>query len=236
MKMKKAYIYLISFFVLTILLTICYYISFKAALHQFNNNAVKKENLMLSYKESANNQENKNKSEASINTENNNISDAGNDGLVAVDSTESDYVTPSTKYVLQEYNVKNQTLNTKELNTPDFLIGLTREEVIQYVNDYVLDMPLADYEKGLASFELISFSKDKVVLRKSYNSDLVQYKYYLAVQDGLITVYYSDKKTIFEYTEIEVNNLSEEDQIELNHGKFIKDAEELYGILESYSS
>lgn len=238
MKMKKAYIYLISFFSLTIMFSICYFLSFKAALNQFNRNAVEKNNLMLSYNESVKNEANENNlGNNNANTDSEMLgTDAVEDNAVAVDTTENEYITPSTKYTLQEYDLKTNSLVKKELNTPEFLIGLTREDVITYVSNYVKDMPLADYEKGLVSFELIAFSKEEVVLRKSYNSDLVQYKYYLAVQDGLITVYYSDKKTVFEYTDIEVGSLSEEEQIELNHGKYIKDSEELYGILESYSS
>ncbi|BCN30585.1 BofC C-terminal domain-containing protein [Anaeromicropila herbilytica] len=233
MKMKKAYIILISFFSLTILFSICYLLSFKSALYQFNKNAVGKDNLLSSYQESI---QNSTKGNTSVNTNQVEAEMNQNDNTVAVDSSENAYVTPSTEYELQEYDIKKGSLITNNLNTPDYLIGLTREEVINYLAKYMSDVPLADYEKGLTAFELISFSKDKVVLRKSFNSDLVQYKYYLAVQDGLITVYYSDKKTVYEYTEIEVNKLSEEDQIELNHGKYIKNADELYGVLESYSS
>jgi hypothetical protein len=213
--------------------SICYLLSFKSALNQFNKNSVAKDDLLLSYQETNNTSDN---NTSNLSQTSNSSGTEESEDAVTVDSKENDYVTPSTEYILQEYDIKKGALKSNKLNTPDYLIGLTRDGVIKYVNEYMTNVPLADYEKGLASFEVIMFSKDKVVLRKSFNSDMVQYKYYLAIQDGNITVYYSDKKTVYEYTDIEVKNLSEEEQLELNHGKYVKDADELYSILESYTS
>ena len=61
---------------------------------------------------------------------------------------------------------------------------------------------IEDLEEGLTSFELISFSKDRIVLRKTYQPPAKDYKYYLIEENGYITVYYMDKKTVYEYTDI----------------------------------
>jgi len=53
------------------------------------------------------------------------------------------------------------------LPTPSYLIGLNREEVIQYLHDYTQDLPLNEFEKGLMTFELMIFSQDNIVLRKT---------------------------------------------------------------------
>lgn len=226
MKMKKAYIYLISFFSLTIMFTICYYISYKSALHQFNNNSVEKNNTYQNINV-ANNSGDKGKL---------GLYDDMNDAIMAVENANSLTIKPTATYILQTYDIKEDILEENKQNAPEFLVGLTRNQVIAYLNQYMSNVPLEDYEKGLVSFELLSFSSDKVVLKKSYNSDNIQYKYYLAVQNGVITVYYSDKKTVYEYTDVYVADLTEEEQIELSQGKYVKDLDELYGLLENYTS
>lgn len=62
------------------------------------------------------------------------------------------------------------------------------------------------------------------------------FRYYLIVVDGEVVVYYGDKKTVYEYTGIETKNLSKDDRKILKQGLEVKDDEELYSILENYSS
>ena len=54
-------------------------------------------------------------------------------------------------------------------------------------------------------------------------------------EDGKVTVYKGDKKTLFEPTEILVSSLPEGVQEEIRQGKFIDTEEELYNFLENYS-
>ena len=55
------------------------------------------------------------------------------------------------------------------------------------------------------------------------------------VSDGIL--YYSDKKTICEdETGINLDELAEEDKRELMYGKWIQDENELYSLLENYTS
>lgn len=238
MKMKKAYSYLIGFFSLTILFTLCYFISYKAALNQFNKNSSPKDNLLLSYEKvrEINLEASRENNVSKALTSQQELTLVKDVESIAVDTSNHELIKPSTVYYLETYDIKEDTLETKELNTPEFLVGLSRLDVMSYLNNYISEVPLEDFEKGLVSYELISFSPQKVVLRKSYNKDNVQFRYYLAVQGGYLTVYYSDKKTIYEYTNILIDDLSEEDQVELIHGKYIKDLEELYGILQNYTS
>ena len=51
-----------------------------------------------------------------------------------------------------------------------------------------------------------------------------------------IVVYYSDKQTVFEYTGISADELAEEDRAGLLYGVWVKDEDELYSILENYTS
>lgn len=60
--------------------------------------------------------------------------------------------------------------------------------------------------------------------------------YYLTEKNGYVAVCLSDKKTVYEYTTIEVADLPATLQNEIKNGKYIRDLEELYGFLENYSS
>lgn len=60
--------------------------------------------------------------------------------------------------------------------------------------------------------------------------------FYLCELQGFVAVYLSDRKTIFEFTEIPLTDLPEEVQQEVAEGKFIRTKQELYAFLENYSS
>lgn len=216
--MRKVYIYIAGFVALAALLTTCYYVSYKAALHRFHYHVAEQSDGVI------------------INQDNNNKVKQSDQDALKVDTMKELTVTPSTEYILESYDIKTDKTTKENLNAPDYLIGLTREKVIEYLNAYIRNMSLEEYQQGLISFELISFSSDKIVLRKTYNSDYMQYKFFIGVVNGEVVVYYSDKKTVYEYTGIESVNLTEEEQMELNYGIYVKDQEELYGILENYSS
>ena len=51
-----------------------------------------------------------------------------------------------------------------------------------------------------------------------------------------MTVYFSDKKTPYEYTDIHYDELPELLRQEIRNGKYIESTAELYGFLENYSS
>ena len=60
--------------------------------------------------------------------------------------------------------------------------------------------------------------------------------YYLKELNGYVVVYLSDKKTVYEYTDISLEYLPENPQKEIQNGKYIETSESLYGFLENYSS
>ena len=53
---------------------------------------------------------------------------------------------------------------------------------------------------------------------------------------GFVVVYLSDRKTIYEMTEIPLSDLPEEVRQEIAAGKYVAARDELYGFLENYSS
>lgn len=60
--------------------------------------------------------------------------------------------------------------------------------------------------------------------------------YYLKDLNGFIAVYQNDKKTIFEYTNIRVDELPADVAAEVCAWKSVETLENLYGFLENYSS
>ena len=54
--------------------------------------------------------------------------------------------------------------------------------------------------------------------------------------NGFVAVYRSDKETIYEYTNIVVEDMPEDIRQEIKEGKEIRTVEKLYGFLENYSS
>lgn len=60
--------------------------------------------------------------------------------------------------------------------------------------------------------------------------------YYICELNGYLVVYLSDKKTLYEMTDITMDKIPDELKKEIKKGKYIENEETLYGILENYSS
>lgn len=152
------------------------------------------------------------------------------------DTRRQDIVWPDTDCILEIYDKGTGQQVEGKLSDREEILGKNREEVMEYLAAYMEDLPVEEFQKGLLSYELLSFCADRIVLRKTYDSTQIGYEYYVAVFDNEVVVYYSDKKTVLEYTGISIENLPETELRKLNYGIYVKNEEELYGILENYSS
>lgn len=212
--MKKSYG--ICFFALIIVLGLIYYVSYKYSMVEFQKEQeIKNNEFAYLYNQQENTDSN---------------------SSVAVDTTKEDTIANRTIYILEHYNSKDFSLTEETLATPADFVGLTREELIEYLNDYENSPSLEDLEAGFEKIELVSFSKDTIVLRKTFHPINEDYKYYLIAENNYITVYYMDKKTVFSYTDILLSSLPEEIQQEIISGKYVTDIHQLYNFLENYSS
>lgn len=158
---------------------------------------------------------------------------------VKTEEPEPQVITSSTRFVLQTHYVdakSHEELEEKDETVPSDIIAMNREELEEYLRKYMEELPLNEYLNGLLAYELIDFSGDQVILRKTYASDWNEHEFYLCDVEGEVVVYYSDKDTVFEYTGIKTANLGQEEQIRLKIGYYVSDEEELYALLESYSS
>lgn len=218
MKHKKASIYLGSFVLMCILFSTCYYMSYLHALHDFNQRAIERKDKLLTL------------------TQTISPTPLSEPDSQAVNEKMEMTVQPTTEYILEIYNMKTDKTETQKLNPPATLVGLTRTQVLEYLADYMSDMPLSEYNRGLISYELVRFSGDVIEIKKTYNEDFVPYRFYVVVKDGYVVVYNSDLKSVYSYTHILAKDLPEEDRIALSHGIYVNSLDELYSLLESYSS
>lgn len=222
MKLKKASIYLLSFLSLTAMFSLCYYLSYQHALNEFNSNSVERNQQYAAL-------EKNNMTEAKT-------EDTQQDETQAVIKQPDTIILPTTQYILETYDRKTDSVTTEELSAPGYLVGLTKEGVIDYLSEYMKDLTLSEYNKGLISFELKNFSAEQVVLRKTYDEDTVPFRFYVVIKNGYVVVYNSDLKSVFKYTYIDAKTLPEEERIKLSQGIYVNSEEELYSLLESYTS
>lgn len=140
-----------------------------------------------------------------------------------------------TTFVQEEYNVESGVLTEAKINTPVNLLGYSRDRLIIYMKQYMKNPSSADIEKGLIAFELISYSRDKVVWRKSYSQN-EEIEFIGKAENGYVTIYLPDGTTLYDYTNIPLEKLPESLQEALAAGVHFKNSGELYDFLETYTS
>ena len=84
--------------------------------------------------------------------------------------------------------------------------------------------------------ELVSFSDDKVVVKKSYEPKEETKGFFLINENHYVVVYDHTLSQVFMNTDILVEGLPQKLQQEIINMKYIQDEGELYNFLESYSS
>lgn len=155
---------------------------------------------------------------------------------VEVNRAEENKITQRTKLVIEHYNRRDDSVDEEQAAMPVEYIGMSREELADYLTTYAASPQLQDVEEGFEKYQILSFSNKEVVLRKIYFPAGTEYKYYLVEENGCVTVYYIDQKTVYEYTNILVEMLPEDIREQVQHGKYITDEDSLYDFLETYTS
>lgn len=156
--------------------------------------------------------------------------------IIPVTAGKENFILPETRLVTETLNLKTGEKNVDSGPMPAIYLGLEREELLAELNDYIHNMPIKEREKGLVAFDIESYSTEEVVLRKTYYPDDNYKKYYMIYKQGRFIVYYSDRKTVFDYPDIKLYELPLDLQSQLLSGIEIKDEIELYNFLQNYSS
>lgn len=153
-----------------------------------------------------------------------------------VDTVKEIRTNTSMKYIVEVYEGVTGVITREESTIPAEIAGKTREELEQYFAAYNEAHEGETNKEIPQQKELISFSKDQIVVRENYLVDEEERSFFLKVEEGQVVVYHEDQKTPYEYTGIPVDSLPEEEKKKLEQGFFVKDEEELYSMLENLSS
>ena len=223
----KRYFYISLLFAgISALFGLCYYVSFKSALLHYNRQAVEQNtellHELLQYS---------GKNEALLLQL---VEEQTEEAIEASVMPETLQITAS--YFLETYYVHSQIEDREQLALPSFMVGIDRKELMAYIDGYMENMPVNEYLDGLVAYEIVSFDKNQVVLRKTYDEQKIENQFYLCNLSGFVVVYYSDLRTVYEYTKIACDTLTPEIQAMIENGFYVKDAKELYSILEGYTS
>ncbi len=141
-----------------------------------------------------------------------------------------------TDYVLEETDLRNNSVVETTWKLPAKYIGMNREEFLLAMDSYEASPPLSELERGFVDLEVLSFSRDKVVVKMNYEYVEPSNSFYLVVQDDYVVVYLDDKHTIYMHTDILLKDLPEQMQQDIIGWMYVPDEESLYNFLETYSS
>ncbi len=159
-------------------------------------------------------------------------------------SSDGDVLTEDAVMILETHlESENSKLESNEFNIPIELIGYTRGKVIEYLEKNG-DFFVSDDEE-LISIMLVSFSEDRVVIRKNVregavviypNGESERYNYYIGFKEEKVVVFKKDKQTVFIETGITFDMVDKETRESINEGVWIENINMLYRYLESITS
>lgn len=163
---------------------------------------------------------------------------------VAADNQNQMLVKKNTMYTLETYYSDKDETTTESLSMPVELIGLDRNQVIDFIESNKSYFGEAD--KNILNVMLLSFSDKEIVIRRNveeaeeettkYNFNAEVSKYYVVLEENGVVVYKEDKSTIYMETGITAGEMDEEMVAELKYGVAVKNISELYRFLESITS
>lgn len=141
-----------------------------------------------------------------------------------------------TQYIIQEVDLEKDTSVETTWKAPDKYIGMNRKQFIKEMELYQQAPSLKDQELGFVSVEVVSFSKDRVIIRKNYIFKEISSSFYLVNEKNYVVVYCDDMQTVYMNTNITLDSLPDKLKQEIIRTKYIATQEALYNFLESYSS
>lgn len=151
-------------------------------------------------------------------------------------SSAGETLSADTKYVLEEMDLLQDSSVETVGKLPHKYIGMNREQFLDAMADYEAFPPLVEMERGFVSLEVLSFSRERVVVRMNYQYIQPSNSFYLAVRDNEVVVYLEDMETVYINTGIAMETLPEELQQEIMQMLWVESEESLYDFLETYSS
>lgn len=144
-------------------------------------------------------------------------------------------VTKDTQFKIEHFYMDEQRTLTENVGNMPILIGCDKQELEQYLDEYMKHLSAEEKAEGLSSYEMVSYANNIITLRKTYQIPTYE-GYYAKSFNGTIVILKGDEKTVYEYTQISVSTLPEDLQKQVQNGFFLEDDNALYNFLETYSS
>lgn len=144
-------------------------------------------------------------------------------------------ITSETKFVVELYHADTEETVTEERTMPSEYAGKTRAELVDYLKESIEAQKKEQGEEYLTDIELVSFSKEQLIIRKIYEEPQ-ESAYYLMAVEGEVVIYDGEKTKLLEKTGIYTANLPAEEQQKLEQGYRVESEKDLYSILENFSS
>lgn len=160
--------------------------------------------------------------------------DEEQDALYVTSNSETLYV--GTEYVLEETDIIHNTVVETTWRLPDKYVGMNREQFLAAMETYEAAPPLTELERGFVGLEVLSFARERVVVRMNYRYVQPSSSFYLAAYDNKVLVYLEDRQTVYIETNILLDALPLDLQQEIVRMMWIENEEALYNFLETYSS
>ncbi len=223
--MKRFFLSISGILVIVLFFSTCYYISFRNTVKHLEDSKTRQETVLPELMAEADERAQSISEDKSLDSFE----------LMEV-SAEDAIITADTVCVYQLYYLDTGEQLQYEAKPGADIAGLTRVQLNDKLRRYMEDLSVMEYEAGLLSYEVLSFSPERVVLQKVYDRDRVQYKYFVTIKNDEVVAFYSDKKTVFEYTGILQYELEENIRTALQIGIPVKDVEELYDFLSGITS
>lgn len=140
-------------------------------------------------------------------------------------------------YVEEQVHLPAGTTSENREAIPAEWIGLSRTELEEQLQEYAAHPPVKEEAAGLCSYEIIAFTADSLVVRKTYRRAQEPTKeYYLRLLEGELQVYGQDQTTLLFDTGISGADLLPEDRQALEQGVYLDSIWDVYHFLESCTS
>ena len=139
-------------------------------------------------------------------------------------------ILPTTEYILQRKSLNDGSVSRTVLNLPESFVGMNRGEFLNAIKEAIAE------KENTIGCSVLSFSSERVVVEETeFNPDEEQ-RFYLEVYEDKLVVLYGDKKTVYLETDIRIEDLPAEVDICSLDGYSISSEQELFDLLEAFSS
>lgn len=147
-----------------------------------------------------------------------------------------DRITRDTVFVIQSCDLVTGETAQREERAAERYVGMEREEFVRCMQNEGEAPQLEERQKGLGSVEVLSFSAERIVIKKTYHRSEKQAEaFWLFFRDNLVVVYEEDKSTVYMRTVVDGRGLPTALRDEISYGKMVASRLELEQFLDSYS-